>query len=504
MTTDPLRPAAVRWNDWRQATVPAPAAFSPTLPVSVIVPFYQSHAQALPKTLAALESQSYPRNLFEVVVVDDGSDPPLAPLRDIPFDAKVVHQERRGFGLARARNTGVRNAAHDIVLFLDSDILAGPGWIAAHARWHHAVADALTVGSTLYADTEDIDAEDIRRVHGAVSELLAGRPTDPSRSESLLRRTNDLRAKDDTIFMAMAGNNFGMRRAFYEEIGGSDESFTRWGYEDTELAYRAYVRGGLVAPARDAVAWHQGRCEEERYRTGNRAQRQAASHRIAHRMFRGRRPGRVFDVPELVATLHAGGMPAERVIEDVSRLLADRVHDVVVRVVAGNDHGAATMLQEAFGADPRVRLSARGSALDDFPASPFHASLPAGTTFQRHLLHRLRKRLGRAAAVRVSLSAGACIEIARAWALHRVRRAGGRLEDYGDVRALSARAVRAGISLSGAAATAGAGRDPYPKHRRLADSMRRVSSRAEAWAWIKWAGYRYGQVVARALRIRKP
>lgn len=505
MTTEPLRPAAVRWNDWTQASVPAPADFRPTLPVSVIVPFYQSHAHALPKTLAALESQSYPRRLFEVVIVDDGSDPPLAPLRDTPFEARVVHQERRGFGLARARNAGVRNAAHDILLFLDSDILAGPGWIAAHARWHHGVADALTLGGMLYVDTQDIDAETVRGAEGSLAGLLAGRRADPPRSEGLLRRTNDLRAKDDAIFMAMAGNSFGVRRAFYEEIGGSDESFARWGYEDTELAYRAHVRGGLLVPVRDAVAWHQGRFDEERSRRGSQAQRQMASHRIAHRLFRGDRPGRIFDVPEFVVTLHAVGGSAERVVEDVSRLLADRVHDMVVRVVAGggeDDGVAATMLEEAFGADPRVRLSVGGSALDDFPASPFHVALPAGAAGGRHLVHRLRNRLGGAAAVRVSLSGGAHVELARAWALHRARRAGGRLEDYGDVRMLPPRAMRAGRSRTGGAAPARAGREPYSKRRRLADSVRRVSSLADAWAWVRWAAYRCRRLVARSSRLR--
>ena len=507
MTTEPLRPAAVRWNDWTQAAVPAPSDFRPALPVSVIVPFYQSHAHALPKTLAALERQSYPRRLFEVVIVDDGSDPPLAPVRDLPFEAKVVHQERRGFGLARARNAGVRNAAHDILLFLDSDVLAGPGWIAAHARWHHGVADALTLGGMSYVDTQDVDAEAVRGTEDSLVGLLAGRRADPPRSEGLLRRTNDLRAKDDTIFMAMAGNSFGVRRAFYEEIGGSDESFARWGYEDTEFAYRAYVRGGLLVPVRDAVAWHQGRFDEERSRRGSQAQRPMASHRIAHRLFRGSLPGRIFDVPEFVVTLHAAGVPAERVIEDVSRLLADRVQDMVVRVAGGagggeDDRAASTMTEEAFGTDPRVRLSAGGSALDDFPASPFHVALPAGAAFGRHLVHRLRNRLGAAAAVRVSLSDGARVELARAWALHRARRAGGRLEDYGGVRALSARAMGASRSRTDGAVVARAGREPYSKCRRLADSVRRVSSPADAWTWVKWAAYRCRRLLARSSRLR--
>ena len=112
-------PARVPYNDWRQVDMPAPEAFAPTLPVSVIVPAYRAPAETLARTLAALEGQTWPRDLFEVVIVDDGSEPPLERPRSTPLNVKTVLQERCGFGAARARNTGVRAAAHDILLFLE-------------------------------------------------------------------------------------------------------------------------------------------------------------------------------------------------------------------------------------------------------------------------------------------------------------------------------------------------------------------------------------------------
>ncbi len=493
------RPAGAWRNDWSRAPVEPLGDFTPAAPVSVVVPYYQTHAETLPKTLAALEGQSYPRNLFEVVIVDDGSEPPLNRPRNAPFKVRVVHQERRGFGLARARNNGARAAAHDILLFLDSDVLAGPAWIAAHARWHHAVADALTVGLTSYVATSDICAETVRRAAGGLAGLLAGRPTDPPRAEGLLRRTNDLRTKDDAVFMAMAGNNFGIRKEFYAEIGGSDESFARWGYEDTELAHRAYVRGGMIAPAHDAVGWHQGRWEKHRNRTGNRIQHEKASHLIAHRLFRRRRPGRVFAVPEFAVTLDAGDLEAERVADGVALLLADRVHDLVVRIVVRDADGdeRTARLREAFGADPRVRISESGNAMDDFPASPFHVLLPSRASFSRHVVHRLRARLRNAAVARVQLADGDRVEIARAWALHRARRAGGRPEDFGDLRMLSSRTLRTSAGRRSLAAGARPWREPHPKRRRLADSLRLVESPADAWTWLKWVGYRCSQEARR-------
>ena len=140
------KPTSVRYNDWSQVAVEPLDTFVPTMPVSVIVPYYQTSAETLARTLAALEGQTCPRNLFEVVIVDDGSEPPLSRPRPTPLNVKVVRQERCGFGIARARNTGARAAAHDILLFLDSDMLVEADWIAAHARWHHVVSDAVTLG----------------------------------------------------------------------------------------------------------------------------------------------------------------------------------------------------------------------------------------------------------------------------------------------------------------------------------------------------------------------
>ncbi len=170
------KPTSVRYNDWRQVDTPAPEAFTPTLPVSVIIPCYQTPAETLARTLAALEGQTYPRGLFEVVIVDDGSQPPLSRPRSTPLDVKVARQERRGFGISRARNTGARAAAGDILLFLDGDTLAEAGWMAAHARWLHAVSDALTLGFRACVSMDGIDAETIRRRPGSLRELFSDWP----------------------------------------------------------------------------------------------------------------------------------------------------------------------------------------------------------------------------------------------------------------------------------------------------------------------------------------
>ena len=488
------KPASIQYNDWRQVDVPAPEAFTPTLPVSVIIPAYEPPAETLARTLAALEGQTYPRDLFEVVIVDDGSQPPLAQPRSTPLDVKVVRQERRGFGAARARNTGARAAAHDILLFLDSDMLAEAGWMAAHARWHHVVSDALTLGFRNHVEVDDLDAETIRCRTGSLQALFSDRPTEPAWVEAHLLRTNDLTSRADDLFRVVTSADFGIRKDFYELVGGFDESFVRWGLEDTELGYRTYTRGGLLVPVRDAFAWHQDRLAENADAGERRLRRQygKVAHLIAHRGFRRRSPGRIFQVPQYVVTIEAGSFPVEHVVKIAGDILADRERDLVVRVetCASDEDERSAWLRDVFGPDPRVRVAPACSALDEFPAASFHVTLPAGAAFATDLVHRLRAGLGSAATAAAVLPDGrGRVSITRAWALHRARRTGSDPADFGDARALSARSLKlttcAPPKRMSRASTSDGAAGYATKWERLLEWARDIRGPEEAWWLLK-------------------
>ncbi len=505
------KPTSVRYNDWSQVAVEPLDTFVPTMPVSVIVPYYQTSAETLARTLAALEGQTCPRNLFEVVIVDDGSEPPLSRPRPTPLNVKVVRQERCGFGIARARNTGARAAAHDILLFLDSDMLVEADWIAAHARWHHVISDVLTLGSFSHVAVDDLDAETIRCRAGSLQDLFSDRPADPYPIEGLMRRTDDLTTRADDIFHAMAGGNFGIGKSFYRLVGGSDESFALWGAEDTELAYRAYTRGGLLVPVRDAFAWHQGSWAEDRDAKARsyRIQHGKAANLIAHYDLRRARAGRIHAVPQYVVTIAAAHHPAERVIETAANILAGRVHDLVVRIEtpADDDDERLAWLRDVFGPDPRVRVAPARAALEEFPASPFHVALPTAAAFAPNLVHRLRARLRGAVSAVAILPDGTEVSITRAWALHRARRAGGSPADFGDARTLSARSlkIRVGAPPGSADRTASTGAVEFPTEwERLRGRARNLHGYREAWLFLKWsagvAGSRARGFLARSLQ----
>ncbi|MFD8493923.1 mycofactocin biosynthesis glycosyltransferase MftF [Amycolatopsis sp. NPDC059657] len=85
-----------------------------TRPVSVVIPVH-NRCTELRRLLDALD---LPED-SEVIVVDDASS--------IPVPGALRHETNRG--PAAARNTGLKAARHEIVAFLDSDVVPEPGWL---------------------------------------------------------------------------------------------------------------------------------------------------------------------------------------------------------------------------------------------------------------------------------------------------------------------------------------------------------------------------------------
>ena len=445
--TDP--PAArVRGNDWTTLAVDPPGEFTPRRSVTVVVPYYQA-PEALALTLAALEGQTYPRDLFEVVVVDDGSNPPLAPVSDSPLTVRVVHQPDRGFGLARARNTGARVAAGEILVFLDCDMMPEADWLVSHARWHHAASDVLSIGFRAHVSEVDLDPAAVRSRAGSLADLFEGRPVErPEWIDFHMARTADLTAWSEDLFRVVTGGNFGISRRFYEQVGGFDETFTQWGAEDIEFGFRAFTRAGVLVPERTAFCWHQGpgATPSPAEQSSLDLQRAKIAHLIAHSGFRRDRAGRSFTVPQYVVSVGPG--PLEMLFTTIEQVLASGIHDLVVWVEqdgAGQPGSAAgalsgderEWLSRQFGPDPRVRFGPAGGALDCFPYASFHIAIPAAATVKYPLIRRMRWSLSSADLAVARLHNGAEVSIARTRVLHRALRSGLDIADVGHVRRMS-------------------------------------------------------------------
>jgi glycosyltransferase involved in cell wall biosynthesis len=107
---------------------------APELRLSVVIPT-RNRFNSLKRLLQSLAEQSLSTDMFEVIVVDDGSDEPVSEhlkADTIPFRTRVLYQ-RNGHGAHASRWTGLKAAVGARVLFLDDDIEAEYRTLEYHA-----------------------------------------------------------------------------------------------------------------------------------------------------------------------------------------------------------------------------------------------------------------------------------------------------------------------------------------------------------------------------------
>jgi glycosyltransferase involved in cell wall biosynthesis len=198
---------------------------------SVVVPTH-NRARRLEALLRSLREQTIGADRFEVIVVDDGStdgtDVVLAAETATGILSLRTIRHATPSGPTAARNAGIAIARGPLIAFTDDDCIAEPGWLAAGiAAW---------------------DQEPMRFVQGATTPIEAEKHLLGPRSYSY-----EITEADDDYQTC----NIFYPRELLSLLGGFDmELFSRFGGEDTDLAWRALAAGAQPVFARDAEVHH--------------------------------------------------------------------------------------------------------------------------------------------------------------------------------------------------------------------------------------------------------
>jgi len=109
--------------------------------ISVIVPAYYSES-TLEKCLKSIRESAYKN--YELIVIDDGSSDATRVIAKKFADQMLEHS--RNLGRSQARNSGIRLAKGDILLFIDSDVLVKKDTLEKVDKYflEHKEVDALT------------------------------------------------------------------------------------------------------------------------------------------------------------------------------------------------------------------------------------------------------------------------------------------------------------------------------------------------------------------------
>jgi len=206
---------------------------------SIIVPTY-SRPGPLRACLRSLVSLNYPREHFEVIIVDDGGEAPLETLiASFSNRLKVSLLRQQHSGPATARNTGAARAEGKFLAFIDDDCAPAPNWLWALAARFAKSPDCAIGGRTLNAIPSN--------PYSTASQMLI---------DYLYAYYNLIPNKKAHFF---ASNNLALPADRFRAIRGFDTTFPLAAGEDREFCDRWLQHGYRLVYAPEALVYHAHR-----------------------------------------------------------------------------------------------------------------------------------------------------------------------------------------------------------------------------------------------------
>lgn len=172
---------------------------------SVIVPAY-NRAHTLPLCINSLLCQDYPKELFEIIIVDNNS---VDNTKDLIIeyakqttDLSITYVLENRKGLVYARHSGADSARHETLVYTDDDAVLSPNWLSAIAEVYKLNPDVAAVGTKIVIRWDDTPPDWVIEYEPLLGRLDYG---------------GDILIKRD-IFIN--GGSFSIRKHILKSVGG--------------------------------------------------------------------------------------------------------------------------------------------------------------------------------------------------------------------------------------------------------------------------------------------
>lgn len=192
--------------------------------VSILIPAYNSE-KTIRICVESVFNQNYPEQLREIIVINDGStDKTLQILESIQsLNSFQILSLKNNQGLATARNKGIEKSTGEILIFLDSDMEVEPDFVKKHVEKHNCPG-----------------------VYGVVSCIKAASDIIYDKYQRYIyegnRGARKFPANNPLPFHVFIFGLTSIKREVIENIGLMNSDIKIYGGEDTEFAYRIWVK----------------------------------------------------------------------------------------------------------------------------------------------------------------------------------------------------------------------------------------------------------------------
>src|SRR3990170_7160474 len=200
---------------------------------SIIIPTYNRTAQ-LTNCLHSFTLLDYPRNCFEVIVVNDGGETKLEAIADTFRNQINLNPKTQPHsGPAAARNTGAAKAKGEFLAFTDDDCMPAPDWLQVLAANFTQKPDCIIGGRTINLLTNNI--------YSTMSQLIL----------DIVYRHYNVKPHKSRFFTS---NNMALPIDHFFAIGGFNPNFTT--SEDREFCDRSIHDGFQMIYVSEALVYH--------------------------------------------------------------------------------------------------------------------------------------------------------------------------------------------------------------------------------------------------------
>lgn len=124
------------WLAWKSIPDFATSTSLPQTKISIIIPA-RNEEENIGSLLQALQEQTYPSALFEIIVVDDHSTDATAGVVQQYSSAKLIHVQEDGINSykKKAIETGIAAATGEWIVTTDADCIPLPNWLKTMAAF---------------------------------------------------------------------------------------------------------------------------------------------------------------------------------------------------------------------------------------------------------------------------------------------------------------------------------------------------------------------------------
>ncbi len=194
--------------------------------ISVVICTYNRAPILIQSILSLDNQQEMTEGDYEIIVVDDGStDDTAVKIRELKTRTPLRYFFKDWGGRSEARNLGIEKAKGEIIVFVDDDVIAPPGFLANHLVKYKG-NDKIVVRGPIVNVKEPRIIPDFKP--GA--EYFS------------------------SAFFCTC--NASTHRKTLVDIGGFDTDFKEYGFEDNEIGWRLRQAGCSYIFSNDAYIFH--------------------------------------------------------------------------------------------------------------------------------------------------------------------------------------------------------------------------------------------------------